>query len=518
MVRSVLGFDVEPHRSVSSKLEGDSRARRAWRRDVSGALEPFAAARGSAHDYEVDLDSAELGQLVAGLKQLRKDKVAVITSGELREWLVDDDEAPIEWFALEPKAEFDEWGPTTIEAVPSVKADQIRAKSHVAGGKAYASERFKAFVGKRRFTGIEFVWVADSGRHQAMQWYIPLAQEPLGRGLDHPWFDPKKLRRDCEFEPREPAWRHGAHAYFWSQQFRPGAGFGEPLKDELLSMLPKRHGLMVVSYRRVLRRYLPDTDFAFMWEQPEEWHPDWGKKPCLLHSRCLCVNRKTKQALAKAGLVAEEECVGIAVLDRAYKGAEVLDRLPGGPGPLFSGELLARIREQEAEAWAAFAAKPKPPRERDVTRALKAVKARKKKGRVELGRPASPAAIRKANDALPFPIPPAWQQLLRASNGAVIRECVLTEGQAGSALAEAEELVEFQEDSAWLAEELDPDLSKRLLWVGLTEFGDFVALDTGTQTESGDCHVLLVNHETMAVERQWDSVAAFLEEVLAEQE
>jgi hypothetical protein len=47
-----------------------------------------------------------------------------------------------------------------------------------------------------------------------------------------------------------------------------------------------------------------------------------------------------------------------------------------------------------------------------------------------------------------------------------------------------------------------------------TELGDSIWLDTRRQKPDGDCRVLLMSHETGEEERDWLSIADFLEELL----
>jgi hypothetical protein len=87
---------------------------------------------------------------------------------------------------------------------------------------------------------------------------------------------------------------------------------------------------------------------------------------------------------------------------------------------------------------------------------------------------------------------------------------------AGTGLYNPQEIADSQGDHDWLTEGFDPDGERGLLWVGDTEFGDGVALETVKTSADGECPVLLVSHETLDIEREWDTVAAFLHEVLEE--
>jgi hypothetical protein len=521
VLRRTLFFSLDPHQK---NLWQDDKRHRAWAEEVRKALQPLVdkVYRNPAPDFFIDLDSPKLPQLVKTIEGLRKRKVARMGSGHIEESLVEDDETRLEWFVLRPKAEFEEWA-TPREAdwpalhrlgVPTTRADRMKHGVHVAGSGPFVSERVKAVLEEGGVTGIELVWIPDVGKYAAPQWYLAIGQRSLGRGLDHPWFDPSKFRtrnidRRKYDQPTDPTWRYGVVEYFFRAQFRSGAGYGDRVTDRLISMF-RQTLLHVVSYRRVLRKYLPDTDFGYVWRDVES-----------LRGRALCFNRKARDLLVDAGLVAEDECQGVEVLDRRYPGAELLDTLPGGPGgpgPRYSTAELAEIRAEEAAYRAQYATESRPAREEaDAGRAIDGAKKRKKSPRVKPDGAASEEAIRKAGEALPAPIPPAWQEFLRTLGGAYIRKCVLTDGEAESAFAAPHELAELQSDLSWIAESMEPDEAAGLLWVGGTGFGDGVALDAGSITPEGECRVLLISHETMEAAREWDSVAAFLEELLAEE-
>jgi hypothetical protein len=57
-----------------------------------------------------------------------------------------------------------------------------------------------------------------------------------------------------------------------------------------------------------------------------------------------------------------------------------------------------------------------------------------------------------------------------------------------------------------------------LVVVMRTEIGDSVWLDTCATKPDGDCRVVLMSHETGEEEREWSSVADFLEDLLTAEE
>jgi hypothetical protein len=48
-----------------------------------------------------------------------------------------------------------------------------------------------------------------------------------------------------------------------------------------------------------------------------------------------------------------------------------------------------------------------------------------------------------------------------------------------------------------------------------SELGDFICLDPSSAKSKGDARVLLVSHETGETEREWSTIAEFVEELVA---
>jgi hypothetical protein len=83
------------------------------------------------------------------------------------------------------------------------------------------------------------------------------------------------------------------------------------------------------------------------------------------------------------------------------------------------------------------------------------------------------------------------------------------------AIPSAEQLPEFQKDQLTAARCIDPNFSDRWLHIAQSPFSDYICLDTTRQTQEGDCPVLLISHETGEVEREWNNIASFLDDLLA---
>jgi hypothetical protein len=229
--------------------------------------------------------------------------------------------------------------------------------------------------------------------------------------------------------------------------------------------------------------------------------------------RGLAMNRKARDLLKAHGLVGDEHCMPVLIVERPPRGVENLDRRYGPPEPAFAPEQMARIRELEAEAWAEHAANPKPPRAPDLGRSLKLLRSAKRRAPESFAKPAAQNALDEAARALGRAIPTAWQQVLRISNGGQIRPCPLADGHACRITPVQQLAKECRAELAYYRE-IGADLPVSLLAVMTTEFGDSVWLDTSRPSGNGDCRVVLMSHETGEEQREWSSVAEFLEEIL----
>ncbi len=513
MIRSTFKFSLP----VSDRYGGSVRER--WEQEIQTRVRPLVDETWSHGDYEIDLESSSLPTLIEVLEDLHAQKVARL-NGALEERVVDDEQAQVEWFLLDPQGPCDfgvGWDLREPDPLPPQKADRVKPGLHVLGySEIFVSERAKALVEEHGLTGVELLRIPDNGRYRAPQWYLAVAREPLGRGLDHPWFDPATLT-NLGYQTRNPRSRHGQWG-FGSDQFRRGVGFGEPVKDRLLaialSMAGRRGSLGLRSCRRLLRAFLPSTDFAFVLWDAQQGPPSAGASGELLERRGLAVNRRTRDLLLAQRLLGPEECMGALVLDAPYEGAEELDRLYGPPDRLFSDADLARHRDYEAAGWAEFQANPKPVRVPDLKRSLALLRAAKRREPAAFARPAGAKAISEAERALGQPIPPAWQEVLRASNAGRIESCELADGE-GCELVAVEALARARDSWRRVMQSMDFDAPTELLPVIETEIGDVVCLDTAALAPDGDCPVALVSHETGEREREWASVAEFLEELLA---
>lgn len=142
------------------------------------------------------------------------------------------------------------------------------------------------------------------------------------------------------------------------------------------------------------------------------------------------------------------------------------------------------------------------------------MRSRKRRAPKAFARPTTPKAIAEATNALGAAVPAAWQKVLRVSNGGRIEHCGLAAGQA-ALIIPAEKLAKARQTEADYYGDIGTRLPDSLLLAMTTEIGDSVWLDTARPKPGGDCPLVLMSHETGAEQREWPSVAEFLEELLA---
>lgn len=346
MVRNVVRFLLVSPDRLSGKKE------KAWEEEHLALLRPLGA------ETKFDLTTiaatpANVAQLLKLLRQWRKEGAHVNGYGYGEE-LVDDERAPLEWFTVEPTGThyeaFENWWVDlerpieTLNDYVSVRADRLKPGVHVAGGylMVYVSERFKAVVDAHRLTGIEFIWIRDIGKYQAMQWYYPVCSHCLGRGLDARFIDAAKLSGKG-YQTLDPRGRHGQTSAE-PDQYKHEAYPPDPAVRQLLCLLRSMELLKrpeeYEAVPRFLRTYLPDTDFAYTVRDLAD-----SADGVLHRHRGLTMNRKARDVLKAHGLVSDEELRPVLIVGRPPPGVENLDRRYGPPPPAFSREPLGHIRE-----------------------------------------------------------------------------------------------------------------------------------------------------------------------------
>src|SRR5262249_55655490 len=224
-------------------------------KELDALMRPLAD-KNVAGDWQIDLDSPKLSEIVGILQRLHRTKAAWMSFVEIDERFLDDAKTRAAWYVLEPheQSHLDACFLRNVneeQVYPFGNAAAAKLGMHVADwgpDSVLVSERFKEVVEKHRLTGLEFLWVRDTGRYLALQWYLPLPREILGRGLDHPWYDPAKSTGVGSNATDRRA-RHGQRIATSLGGFtlRSKSSFGNPVKDRLLKLaVAMSKGRMVV--------------------------------------------------------------------------------------------------------------------------------------------------------------------------------------------------------------------------------------------------------------------------------
>jgi hypothetical protein len=384
---------------------------------------------------------------------------------------------------------------------PLMAADRVPATLNVMQDGVLVSERFKLAVERAGLTGLEFLWVADTGRFAAQQWYVAVAQHSLGRGVDHPAYDPR-LGTPTEVPTRASGrYAHGVFN-FDSRYMNPSWSTGRPEADRLLSLFGRTGPLDLLLYlaRHVRREDVPSTDFAYDWSV-ESLGPEWS-----LRNRELCVSARAYAALTAAEVLQPRDVTPVVVVNGAPPLVPPVDDLPA---PVFTRDELAALRIDEAKRLQRFCENPKPPRAADLTGALKLLRAARRAAPDRFGAPVRPAALATMEAALPpnRGLPEAWRRVLGVSDGMTIT------GDHEIDIAPAAELPALQAEFDDVLRQSDDEHIEGYIVVGTTATGDHLALSTSEQKDD-DCPVVLIDHETLEPAERWESIADAIESLI----
>jgi len=432
----------------------------------------------------LDLNSRQLPEIISKLQFELSVSALHIADGHITETYLPDEKC--EWFTFSGRARF-------------TRADAMLPGCHVApmyGLTPSVSERFREVVTSSKLTGIEFLWTGDDeSRFRAMQWYKAWATTPLGRGIDHPCFDAQTLKGNDSFQWTEPEFRTGVWN-FANDQFHLHSDWGSSSANSRISMFPER-SLRVYSHRRVLRSFLPTTDFAYLWD--------------LKHSRMLCFNQRAKEVLVENLLLREGEFTGIEVLDAPIPPSVQLDGIAPLPPPFKTAEETQQLRQQQAGDWEGYLRYPKPERSNDLGRSLRMVHdvLEDNEGDEQELEVTNDRQIRKLAKELPLPLPEAWKRLLKIANGAYL--------PGDAYLFSVKELPELHVREQGIIQPGDEGYGMPLLHIATSGGGDCFSLLIES-SQPIDVPVLRFDHETNRISRRWETIAAFLEEMVEEED
>ncbi len=212
----------------------------------------------------------------------------------------------------------------------------------------FFSQKLQRFIVERNFSGIEFLWLNDTGKYKAKNWFIPVAEIPIGKGLDHDWFDINQLVNIENEIATDEAYRNGFNN-FSNRQMKNDIKFTNK-NHTLLFELFANSDLFILSTRRYLRQHLPETDFAFGWNRVV------GKD----RRRSLFINKKVAFELLKENLIKKENLKPIEILDQPPNGIANLDIQAKYPTPLYTKSEFEIVKKYSIQCYEKFLKKEKP--------------------------------------------------------------------------------------------------------------------------------------------------------------
>lgn len=446
----------------------------------------------------IDLDSEKINDFIGKAKALINNDIARFDGYcTLSQQIIDNGKGDIDWYLLssDKSLSIEDYGEIT-----TCKADKMSPNVHIAHGwfyNIYLSEKFKDIVEKNKLIGIDFLWVKDIGKFQAQQWYIPVVNNALGRGIDHPWFDPSTLKGSGSNQPTNPLFRYGTY-HFNASQIKKDFMFDKEIYGDIISLFDPEI-LNIISYRRFLRNFLPNTDFAYIWNFGE--HTQSGK--AILNQWGLCISKRAKEILINNKVITERHVEPICVYESLPENATILDGNIPYPAPSYSSTNIDIdiLRNKLNAEWKKFIAKPKAIKKVTFKQALSYLLEAKR------NRPEDFCKVLSKNelDKNTFVLPEYWLDILKKSNGGLLNyECELIPLRS---------IRDFNIDRKSYIQEVDEDYPLNLIHVATCVDGDWYSL-LNTDVSSVDSKILRISHETCQPIEQWDSIAMFLFDML----
>ena len=401
-------------------------------------------------------------------------------------------------------------GRTPQDAYPIFNENDVECKAckynpnmhtdGVGGASIIVSEKFKKVVEENNLTGIEFLWVKDVGRYKPyQQWYLPVILNPIGRGIDHEWFDPLATTVDAYYQPNNHEFRRGISRFDASQLKKDYPA--SSLEKEIISLF-RPNILTIFGCEQVLKGFTPDTDFSFWWQFPDHKNP---KRKTISRNRTTYVSKRARDILIENKIAVDQQFRTVKVLDALPPCAEMLDGKAPLPKPYFSNFEISyeTAKQNNTKEWNTYAKKPKPEMKISLKKALNLLNSIKKNEPDDFLKPLK----KNIAESNPLRLPSDWIELLRKTNGGYLcDEC---------------ELIAYQEIEACTAEkrvegtENHEEYKDSYIVVAKSIDGDFYVLSTELQ-KNNDCPVLRVTHEGYTPIEEWSNISMFIYDMLVQ--
>src|SRR5688572_20781951 len=294
------------------------------------------------------LGTPKADEAIALLIREREAGTAVVGTAHFSEKVAEGDEPASDWCLLstpQVSGSFSLW-----DDYPEYKPGSLPAKAH-ALNHCFVSERFVATCERAGLRGVEFLRCRNAGRKAVPPWFAALPSRPLGRGLDHPWFERERWVRHVQGDShkRFDAIEVGQSQFhqFW---LRPGAAESEPLLRRMLQLCPMPpkpesglFGLSLVMAPRYLARAEPQEDFAYV-----PWGEDGAnRKGKMMRFRLLALRRRARDALIADDLFKPRDFRRVRSVASPEPGVPDLDALYPPIAPMYSAEELSAMRRAQ---------------------------------------------------------------------------------------------------------------------------------------------------------------------------
>lgn len=248
------------------------------------------------------------------------------------------------WFLLGTRVvdDFNLW-----DAYPSCRPGTLPAVHAL--NHTFVSSDFVQVCRERPLTGVSFLQCASRGRKAGDAWFVALPDRPIGRGLDHPWFDRVRWLADVRHRPaRRTSAINIGQWHFHQCWLRDDVSHQAPLRD-VLSVCPPSpeyaplSGVTIVTIPRFWSGALPQADFAY-----GPWGEDGpNREGKMLRFRQLYASARARAVLVDAGLFPGKAFLPVRHVDDPEPGVDVLDSAERPLHPMYTTAELDALRAQE---------------------------------------------------------------------------------------------------------------------------------------------------------------------------
>ncbi len=360
-----------------------------------------------------------------------------------------------------------------------------------------ASDEFLQVVRDHGLRGLASLPLPPVGNRPQVGWSHVWAEQPMGRGLDHPASRSDVISaRYAVDRDWDPARRFGlSHVH---DDDIDAARIEHPLIQRLADLGKGS----IRGPDHFVAEGIPNVDFAY---------DGWGTSNdrTFKHRwRGILFSRKARDAVVAAGLMKESQFDPVGLVPMSQAQTLVLDKAVKGPlpPPVYTPAEAATERVRREEMLKKLTAPPtrrKPQTLKQCSAALKA--AAKDAGVPTL---ANDSALMRAieQSKLFAKLPASWRELLPA---VPVRLIDLEQPEAELWIACEPEPASFTADSDVRARPVAERPSSKDIVIGTTAFGDWYAIRTDNSALPRDAVVRLWSHETLYPTQAWDTVAEF---------